>query len=47
MVSMSLSMSDFRDKQRTLVNTVGVPGVAGSCPGKKEEACQNMTQQPN
>jgi hypothetical protein len=30
----SLSMSGFRDKQRTLVNTVGVPGVAGSSPGK-------------
>ncbi len=30
----SLSMSGFRDKQRPLVNTVGVPGVAGSSPGK-------------
>jgi len=30
----SLSMSDFRDKQRTLVNTDGVPGDAGSSPGK-------------
>jgi hypothetical protein len=27
-------MSGFRDKQRTLVNTVGVPGVAGSSPSK-------------
>ncbi len=30
----SLSMSGFRDKQRTLVNTVGVPGDADSSPGK-------------
>jgi hypothetical protein len=30
----SLSMSGFRDKQRTLVNTVGIPGDAGSSPGK-------------
>jgi hypothetical protein len=27
-------MSGFKDKQRTLVNTVGVPGVAGSSPGE-------------
>ncbi len=30
----SLSMSGFRDKQHTLVNTVNVPGDAGSSPGK-------------
>jgi hypothetical protein len=30
----SLSMSGFRDKQRTLVNTVSVPGDAGSSLGK-------------
>ena len=30
----SLSMSGFRDKQRTLVNTVGVPSNVGSSPGK-------------
>jgi hypothetical protein len=27
-------MSGFRDKQHTLVNTVGVPGDAGASPGK-------------
>jgi hypothetical protein len=27
-------MSGFGDKQRTLVNTVGVSGVAGTSPGK-------------
>jgi hypothetical protein len=27
-------MPGFRDKQRTLVDTVGVPGVAGSSPGR-------------
>jgi hypothetical protein len=27
-------MSGFRDKQRTLVNTVDVPGDAGLSPGK-------------
>jgi hypothetical protein len=42
-------MSGFRDKQRTLGNAVGVPGDAGSSPGKSRGgmACQNMTQQPN
>jgi len=30
-------MSGFRDKQRTLVNTDGVPGDAGSSPGKSRE----------
>jgi hypothetical protein len=30
----SLSMSGLQDKQRTLVNTVGVPGDAGSSPCK-------------
>jgi hypothetical protein len=29
-------MSGFGDKQRTLVNTVGVPGDAGSSPGKSK-----------
>jgi hypothetical protein len=32
----SLSMSGFRDKQRTLVNTVDVPGDAGSSPAKSQ-----------
>ena len=43
----SLSMSAFRDKQRTLVYTFGVPGDADSSPARAKEACQNMTQQPN
>jgi hypothetical protein len=34
-------MSGFRDKQRTLVNTVGVPeGMQVQVPARAEEACQ-------
>jgi hypothetical protein len=38
----SLSMSGFRDKQRTLVNTVGGPGDAGSSPGKSIGGMPNI-----
>ncbi len=43
----SLSMSGFRDKQRTLVNTVGFQGMQVQVLARAEEACQNITQQPN
>jgi hypothetical protein len=38
----SLSMSGFRDKQHTLVNTVSVPGDAGSSPGKSRGGMPNI-----
>jgi hypothetical protein len=41
----SPSMSGFRDKQRTLVNTVRGPGDSGSSPSKSKS--KYMTQQPN
>jgi hypothetical protein len=37
MAACSLSMSGFRDKQRTLVNTVSSPEDAGSSPGKQTD----------
>jgi hypothetical protein len=37
-----LSMSGFRDKQRTMVNTVGGPGDAGSSPGKSRGGIPNI-----
>ncbi len=42
------SMSGLRDKLCALVNTVGIPGgMQVQVPTRAEEACQNMTQQPN
>ncbi len=38
----SLSMSGFRDKQRTLVNTVGIAGDAGLSPGKSRGGMPNI-----
>jgi hypothetical protein len=38
----SLSMSGFRDKQRTLVNTVGGLGNAGSSPGMSRGGMPNI-----
>jgi hypothetical protein len=35
-------MPGFRDKQRTLVNTVSVPGDAGSNPGKSRGGMPNI-----
>jgi hypothetical protein len=37
MAACSLSMSGFRDKQRTLRNTVSGPEDAGSSPGKQTD----------
>jgi hypothetical protein len=34
----------FRDKQRTLVNSVGVQGMQVQVPAREEEACQNITK---
>ncbi len=38
----SLSLSGFRDKQRTLVNTVGGPGDAASSPGISRGGMPNI-----